>query len=449
MLIDIKNIADCYQILEIAPEATQEEVKRSYRELVKVWHPDRFSSDPKLQKKAQEKLKQINLAYEWICKGEAGGPRRRTAPAGTSKSQSGGQSRSSGSSGSTKNQGEPRTEAPRHPPPPQTQPASAPTTNWGRRIVQFAVTVLIIAVVKEAFSTSNRSRRKSYTYEELMAEQRRRPTDYAPPYNQPNRSSPNPEEPAIQPTPRVRQHLTLDQVVELHSEAIKLRSDLRLSVTEFSRYMQTNQPEYDFSEGIAYSLTPIPEHTEPVPPKLSASGLERLILSDKPDSGPGEMVAPSKPTLDRTRIVEVALSKTGDSFLPTPSRDFFTVGSTKDEVLVVQGTPSQFNDSSFTYGNSTVEFRNGKVASWYDGYPKLKVKLLPVSKVEAADFFTVGSTKDEVLVVQGTPSQFNDSSFTYGNSTVNFRNGKVASWYDGYPKLKARLSTVSQPTKQP
>jgi len=58
------DIRDCFRILDLEPGASLEEIKRSYRELVRVWHPDRFRSDPKLQAKAEEKLKQINLAYE-------------------------------------------------------------------------------------------------------------------------------------------------------------------------------------------------------------------------------------------------------------------------------------------------------------------------------------------------------------------------------------------------
>ena len=54
----------CYRILEVEPGASLEEIKRAYRELARVWHPDRFPNDPRLQSKAQEKLKQINLAYE-------------------------------------------------------------------------------------------------------------------------------------------------------------------------------------------------------------------------------------------------------------------------------------------------------------------------------------------------------------------------------------------------
>lgn len=56
-----------YEMLELASGASLEEVKRAYRDLVKVWHPDRFTHDPRLQEKAQEKLKKINEAYTHLC----------------------------------------------------------------------------------------------------------------------------------------------------------------------------------------------------------------------------------------------------------------------------------------------------------------------------------------------------------------------------------------------
>ena len=56
-----------YQVLELEPGASLEQVKEAWRELVKVWHPDRFPNDPKMQRKAQERLKNINGAYEILC----------------------------------------------------------------------------------------------------------------------------------------------------------------------------------------------------------------------------------------------------------------------------------------------------------------------------------------------------------------------------------------------
>jgi len=46
--------------------ASQDEVNQAYRDLINVWHPDRFANNPRLQKKAEEKIKEINAAYEYI-----------------------------------------------------------------------------------------------------------------------------------------------------------------------------------------------------------------------------------------------------------------------------------------------------------------------------------------------------------------------------------------------
>jgi DnaJ domain len=55
--------AQAFSILGLSPPASAQEIRSSYLDLVKVWHPDRFVNDPALQRKAQEKLKQINEAY--------------------------------------------------------------------------------------------------------------------------------------------------------------------------------------------------------------------------------------------------------------------------------------------------------------------------------------------------------------------------------------------------
>ncbi len=55
-----------YQVLEIEAGASQADIRQAYKDLAKVWHPDRFCSDAALQQKAQEKLKRINAAYEFL-----------------------------------------------------------------------------------------------------------------------------------------------------------------------------------------------------------------------------------------------------------------------------------------------------------------------------------------------------------------------------------------------
>jgi hypothetical protein len=54
---------EALDVLGLKRGATQVEIKEAYRDLVKVWHPDRFGSDARLRRKAEEKLKEINDAY--------------------------------------------------------------------------------------------------------------------------------------------------------------------------------------------------------------------------------------------------------------------------------------------------------------------------------------------------------------------------------------------------
>jgi curved DNA-binding protein CbpA len=60
------KISRCIEILGLKRNASEEEVNQAYRDLANVWHPDRFVGNPRLQKKAEEKLKEINAAYEYI-----------------------------------------------------------------------------------------------------------------------------------------------------------------------------------------------------------------------------------------------------------------------------------------------------------------------------------------------------------------------------------------------
>lgn len=64
-----------YDVLGVKPGISTQELKAVYRDLAKVWHPDRFGHDPRLQQKAQEKLKEINEAYEQIVSGAASKPK--------------------------------------------------------------------------------------------------------------------------------------------------------------------------------------------------------------------------------------------------------------------------------------------------------------------------------------------------------------------------------------
>lgn len=60
---DRRPYAGEFHALGVDPDATWDEVREAYLDLVRVWHPDRFQSDPQLRDKAQRRLQQINEAY--------------------------------------------------------------------------------------------------------------------------------------------------------------------------------------------------------------------------------------------------------------------------------------------------------------------------------------------------------------------------------------------------
>ncbi|MBR9913441.1 MAG: DnaJ domain-containing protein [Algicola sp.] len=60
---------NAYKILEITPEATDDEVKKAYRKMAKKYHPDKvIHLGEEHQKGAEEKFRQVQLAYEQLQK---------------------------------------------------------------------------------------------------------------------------------------------------------------------------------------------------------------------------------------------------------------------------------------------------------------------------------------------------------------------------------------------
>ena len=61
------SLDDAYKVLEVSPDATDEEVKRAYKEQVKRNHPDRVAQlGEDVRRAAEEKMKQINSARDII-----------------------------------------------------------------------------------------------------------------------------------------------------------------------------------------------------------------------------------------------------------------------------------------------------------------------------------------------------------------------------------------------
>ena len=63
-----------YEVLGVSENASEEEIKRAYKELVKKYHPDKYQNNP-LADLAEEKLQEVNEAYDMLMKGSGAGRR--------------------------------------------------------------------------------------------------------------------------------------------------------------------------------------------------------------------------------------------------------------------------------------------------------------------------------------------------------------------------------------
>ena len=69
---------DPYKVLGVSPTASDEEIKATYRSLARRFHPDNFANDEEGARRAAERMKEINAAYDEITS-----MRARGAKAGT------------------------------------------------------------------------------------------------------------------------------------------------------------------------------------------------------------------------------------------------------------------------------------------------------------------------------------------------------------------------------
>ena len=135
--------------------------------------------------------------------------------------------------------------------------------------------------------------------------------------------------------------------------------------------------------------------------------------------------------------------------------DFFTLGSTMADVMKVQGKPiSKSKDPGdievWHYGRfSNVGFKSGRVLAWTNIGEDLKVRATPGPNVTTETLISLGSHKDDVARLQGTPQSIGayrgpggigDSEFwSFNGGTIHFSSsGHVTDWENKDGSLKVR-----------
>ena len=72
------KLKDPYTVLGVSRNATDEEIKTAYRTLARKYHPDNFRDDDPLKDLVNEKMQEINAAYDEIQRARQAGGRAYT-----------------------------------------------------------------------------------------------------------------------------------------------------------------------------------------------------------------------------------------------------------------------------------------------------------------------------------------------------------------------------------
>lgn len=333
------------QALGLDARADHEDVERTYRILVKVWHPDRFQSDPKVRAEADEKLKSINAAYSYL--NSEAGQKRGTPPPDAERSE---EPRAEGASGAnTVALGAQKADK-----------RTATASSLLLRLMMLACVLIVMAVVllgADSYLSTNAQTAGSYA--------------------------------------RFKSQM-------LYGLAVAKNNALNGFEGKWRR-----------------------KDSSPASPPAATQG----------DEGRAEASAQGK---DANPNAPVPVN------MPTIKMPYVTVGLTRDEVAGVMGMPVSSTESEMAYHGAHFYLHNNAVVGWrIDSPAELQhVRLFPNGHVDPAlRTFTFGSSRNDVIAVQGTPTLLTENKLAYGGSEVFLEGGRVVGWNDNHASTRLRVAS--------
>ena len=455
------DISNYYETLGLKPGASPEEVKQAYRDLVRVWHPDRYSHDTRLQEKVQEKLKEINEAYEKINQFHS-----------SYKSKTHKKEEKEYKSEKKPDEDQPRPQRKTQ----QHKPVERSTFFKNSWIYLIPFVILIIMYIWDSSKVTPPKPAASIPPSSTM------PKEYKPlpAHDGFDKSSNKEKEPVTVDTIKtnigelsITKGALLDYCVRLngniiyqekngrnlsfHSHFRSLDKDEAVLVQESSAtrawfrliILKTNGSiSITKSFGNGSDLPEIKHQGKKITfrfPGGEGSSFQsgfwafengRLAKIREVSGTPklqGQQTLADKPK--PPALVPKGSDKPEQKIV---TEGYFTIGSSEDEVLAVQGTPTGIAFNIWSYGFSSVTFENGRVKSFQNTSNNLKIRI--PSKSSNLGYFTIGSSEDEVLAVQGTPTGIAFNIWSYGFSSVTFENGRVKSFQNTSNNLKIRVT---------
>jgi len=126
--------------------------------------------------------------------------------------------------------------------------------------------------------------------------------------------------------------------------------------------------------------------------------------------------------------LQKSTSETAHRASDLPQWGGISAGSTLGDVYAIQGIPTLTEGDTWYYGKSSIRFEQGKVVSWTE-HPDTPLRIARNQPVELRDgIFDIGSSKDEVRSIQGTPVSETETVWDYGTSRVYFEHNRVVRW---------------------